>query len=522
MPCKSNFGQRSVWPQLANRPEGVGVLPFATFEQYGASFTPDIGPHAQELTNKNNHSYLSTLLLIPALAVFLPGEVLFFLNRFTGAGPAFPEAWFLLITSLAETSIAVLILRRLPTQRVGWLLYAIGMLLGASYLLDEYGIYALQTAPGSLPFGRLALVMEGVGSVAFGLTAAYLPLLFPSGHLPSRRWRMGAYVAGVAIVGTAVAHMLRPFPAPFDKWTNPLAIASAEGAVAVLTVSCSLVVAAYSLAGLAALVVRFRAADGIEKRQLEWFGLSALVLLLVTLLSLVLSLAGLGSDSIRSVLFSVGFAAVPASVAVAILRYHLYDIDWIVSRTLVYVPLTAILAGLYVASTGLARTLFTEATAQNSDFSVALSTLVVVGALTPVKNQLQAWVDGHFKESRDPEHSLAGFMRQANGVMEVLSEPRFVRRFLRELVLVFNAEGGAIYVGSRSYTEGQTSYSAQLLSEFGDAEGLQGRVELGSRMDGLPYSGREMATFLAHIALLDQVSALWPHREDQVPVIEPA
>src|SRR5688572_2144735 len=108
------------------------------------------------------------------------------------------------------------------------------------------------------------------------------------------------------------------------------------------------------------------------------------------------------------------------SVGVAVMKYRLYEIDVIINRTLVYVPLTAILAGLFVASTALVRTLFTDLTDAGSDASIAISTLAVVALLTPLKNKLQVFVDHHFKEKRDPLGNWHKLTAEAESVLKVL------------------------------------------------------------------------------------------------------
>jgi hypothetical protein len=137
-------------------------------------------------------------------------------------------------------------------------------------------------------------------------------------------------------------------------------------------------------------------------------------------------------------------AIIPIAIGFAILQYRLYDIDILINRTLVYVPLTAILAGLYVALTGLFRAVFTEMTDLGSDPSIAISTLAVVAVLTPLKNQLQVVVDRHFKEQPDPLAGLRRLSGQARAVAEVLDTDAFVEGVLRELVTGLGTAGATV------------------------------------------------------------------------------
>jgi hypothetical protein len=451
-------------------------------------------------------------LWVLAFAVFVAGEVLFFLNLLTGDGPAFPEGWFLLITALADATIGALVLSRQPGHRVGWVLYAIGLLLATSYFLDDYAMYALRTDPGALPFGREAAALEVIGSVAFGLMAGFLPLLFPHGDVPSPRWRPVLYVASVVVITLLVSVLVRPgeLGEPFDFVTNPFGIEGAEDVAAAVAGISFLALAAIGIANLYGLFSRFRRVDGIERRQLEWFAYGIGVLATVAVISVVSRLAGFGSDTLGSILFSIGFTAIPVSVGIAILRYRLYEIDWIINRTLVYLPLTAILAGLYVAMTGLLRSLFTEVTQQASDAAIAFTTLVVAGSLTTVKNWLQVFVDRHFKEADDADRTLKRMTAQARSVIEVLQAEAFLRKFLRELTAAFDAPGGMIRVGPTAYIEGEWAGTQGMQATLCEGTSIEAYVALAEREE--PYSQADQARFVELTAVLGEIILVGPYK----------
>jgi hypothetical protein len=173
---------------------------------------------------------------------------------------------------------------------------------------------------------------------------------------------------------------------------------------------------------------------------------------------------------------------------VAVLKYRLYDIDILINRTLVYVPLTAIVAGLYVALTGLFRAVFTELTDTGSDAAIAISTLAVVAVLTPLKNQLQSLVDRHFKEQQD---SMAGARRlatQARSLLEVLDARQFAETYLTELATGLNADGVRLdvdYPEPWSVTIGEPDEMATL-----DAPLLHQGTEIGTLTFWLTLSSR--------------------------------
>jgi hypothetical protein len=449
------------------------------------------------------------LLLAAGVLVFVLGELLFALNEFDGDGAAFGETWFLLLSSLAVTLIGVLILSRVAGHRIGWLLYAIGLLLSGSYFLDEYAIYAVVTSPDSLPLGREAAVVETIGATAFGLLAGFLFLLFPDGRPQSPRWQKVMLVSAVALVGLTFGNLFRPgtLGEPFN-WENPFGIEGSRDAFAAVSLLSLITVAAIGIASLASLVMRFRRSEGIERRQLEWVFFGGAFFAVCMLLTLPLQIAGERTSAYESLLFSVGFTAIPVTVAIAILRYRLYDIDWIINRTLVYVPLTGILAGVYVAMTGLLRTLFTDLTDWGSDAAIAMSTLLVAGSLTPLKNWLQALVDRRFKETPNPEKEARRLASQARDVIEVLQREVFLRKYLRELIVIFGARGGAIRIGYSTLAEGEWLGDDALVIELVCEGEHRGHIGLAPRISGLEYSDSDRERFATLAEVVAEVISI--------------
>jgi hypothetical protein len=228
--------------------------------------------------------------------------------------------------------------------------------------------------------------------------------------------------------------------APFEsrpEIDNPFRIAALEGLseVAMFIAYVGLLLS-ISLSA-AAMVQRFRRTTGIERLQLKWFASAAVGALGLWLLAWAVSPFA-ESDAIWGVALGGGVALVVVATATAILRYGLYNIDLIINRTLVYVPLTAILAGLFVAVTGLIRALFTNLTDTGSDAAIAVSTLAVVALLTPVKNQLQALVDRRFKEQHDPQKALNQLVSEAHTVARIMDRDHFIQSVLEEITAAFD------------------------------------------------------------------------------------
>jgi hypothetical protein len=190
----------------------------------------------------------------------------------------------------------------------------------------------------------------------------------------------------------------------------------------------------------------------------------------------------------------------PLTIGVSILRYRLWDIDLIINRTLVYVPLTGILAGLYAASIALLQKVFTTFTGDKSDAAIVMSTLFLAALFTPIKNGLQTAVDKRFKEMPDPTKKLKEFGQQVESVVEVLDCNLIGSKLLDEAIEAFGAQGGAVYLGQPGHFvlvhksdawNGQEKLVVPLRND-----GMQlGLVVLGPRRNGRDYLLQDQETF---------------------------
>jgi hypothetical protein len=385
------------------------------------------------------------------------------------------------------------------------------MLLAATGVLTyelvlHYGELALLAKPeAGMPAGATVV---GLATGSWTLIVAgifLLLLLFPSGNLPSRRWRYPARAvpAVLALVLLLTIVIDAKLEAPFQEFENPLALTDNE---AYLNLTLPLIVACL-LATCAAgihLIYRFWRSQGDEREQFKWLALAAGLLVVTFPLQ--------GLNEAVDVLGGIAFLALPIAVGIAVLRHRLYDIDLIINRTLVYVPLTALLAGLFVASTGITRTLFTDLTDAGSDAAIAMSTLLVVAALTPVKNQLQAFVDRHFKEQKVPAQEVRKLASQARSVLQILDTDEFVRNFLENITTSIKAEGSAIELSDGAapglIAFGRWNGYASLSLPLRHGEQELGRLGIGQRSSGRAYDEAEQealaesAAVLAHALIL--------------------
>jgi hypothetical protein len=312
---------------------------------------------------------------------------------------------FLLALVSAPTVGAVLATRR-PRHPVGWLLLSLGVSIGLSGFLDGYAPYGLLARPGSLPAARWPAIYSPAVTVAGIACLAFMLLLTPTGSLPSPRWRWWARVTAAAPVIFVVALTLEPEPLDpaYRSVTNPLGLQALQLPIAITDVVASGITVAAVVVGALSLGVRFRRARGIERQQLRWVALAAL---LVTMTILVV-LAGMALGNPLLIIWGAGvsFAILPLAIGAAILRYRLYDLDRIISRTLAYGLLTLLLGGGYaVVVLGLGQLL-----GRDSSLVVAAATLAVAAAFQPARRRVQQVVDRRFNRRRyDAAHTIAAF-----------------------------------------------------------------------------------------------------------------
>jgi hypothetical protein len=285
--------------------------------------------------------------------------------------------------------VGALIAARLPANPYGWLWCALGLLYGVLALLD-----GLQRV-GAIP-AWLALAIVGATFVAILCLLVLVLLLFPTGRLPGPGWRW--LVRGTVILATAFL-LLIPFAPPFepDVEPGPWAVGGRAGDVisAVLDRGITVMFLLVITAALSVLL-RFRRAGPVERQQLKWFVLAAVV----ASVGITIDVTGIPiSEQVWAVLDAISFALLPVAVGIAVLRYRLYEIDRILSRTVSYGLLTAGLIGLYLLVVALLRPLLEPVTG-SSALAVAASTLAVAALFNPARRRLQDVVDRRFDRAR--------------------------------------------------------------------------------------------------------------------------
>jgi hypothetical protein len=298
-------------------------------------------------------------------------------------------------------TVGAVVVSRQPHNRIGWLCCAAGLLGGLAAFSTEYAHSALGPQGGSRPGGlAMAWLNAWVGTLWAGLVLSFVLLLFPTGRLPSRRWRPVAWAGAVCVTVLCLQQAVMPGPLEASGQPNPLGIDSARTALEWIYGLVTLCFVVLMLLCAGSVVVRFRRAGGVERQQLKWFAAGAGQL--AVLLALALGLPGLWNRwvplPVGDLVFGISFALIPVTIGIAILRYRLYDIDRLINRTLVYGLLTAILGLCYVAGS-LVFVLVAGAGTPPS-WLVAAATLVAAAVFRPARRRIQAAVDRRFNRRK--------------------------------------------------------------------------------------------------------------------------
>lgn len=269
------------------------------------------------------------------------------------------------------------LVRRRPRNAVGWL-FVLTSILGVNALANQYAVTGLLVEPGRWPGATFAAWVAAWGWTPEIAVLVFLPLLFPDGMLPSPRWRPFARVAAGCLALLVVAAMLTPAPIDAsDSISNPAGTTRAFAVIVVVTVAASgLILAPVAVVGL---VLRQRRAIGAERAQLQWLSLAAVVAVVVAVA------AAPVRPPWQEPMFAVAFAAIPAGIVIAVVRYRLFDVEVVLNRTVVYGLLTSVvLAGYLVAVLG------ADQAAQRTGL-VAVVVLALLAATA--RDRVQRWVD---------------------------------------------------------------------------------------------------------------------------------
>lgn len=393
-----------------------------------------------------------------AWSLFVLWAVISVVTAVVGSGQPENRDYMFPLMLVGYAAAGALVAWRHPENAVGWLLLGVALTISLMVGGDTYVI------PHAYPgYVAVAWVTGWLFNVWFALVVAFLPLVYPTGRLLSRRWRVvwwfetAILVTGVLLVGFTPGEL--PVTGTVENpWgvhgTGQKVIAALEPWVLAATTVAVL------LPGVS-LVLRFRRSRGAERQQLKWFAFACLLVVGGLALSGLASVVpGRWSNAFNDLGWSVflfsAILGIPLATGIAILRHRLYDIDLVIHRTLVYGSLTAALATAYIGSILLLR-LVLSPLAGTSDLEVAGSTLLVAALFRPARARIQAVVDRRFYRRRyDAVSTLDGFSARLRDELDLDAvgadlctiadrsvQPVHVSLWLREPVIGTRAAGSA-------------------------------------------------------------------------------
>lgn len=296
------------------------------------------------------------------------------------------------------SGVGGLIASRQSKNPIGWIMIAIGVVLALMILARDYAAYALLDDPSSVPFGEvMAWLSTWVAIPAFALGTLFV-LLFPDGRLLSPGWRPVAWITTVVTALMTVGEATNPGRLEgFREVENPVGFGTSGGDEYygwVFFMLASLFIAGCCVAAVASQLVRLQRAPSRQRQQIKWFWYAAAFTLTSFLTSIV-------TRDLGAFLTVLGLLGMPIAIGIAILKHNLYDIDFIINRTLVYAALTATLALVYVGGVVGLGSLLREVTGGGrNNLVVAASTLAVAAMFRPARSRIQAFIDRRFYRSK--------------------------------------------------------------------------------------------------------------------------
>jgi uncharacterized membrane protein YidH (DUF202 family) len=315
---------------------------------------------------------------------------------------------------VAFATVGALLAWKRPENPIGWLLSGSGL----AFTLGGFGQLLIH-------FPRTRTLGNWVGwtyLVGLGL-CVFIVLLFPSGSLPSRRWRPVAWAAGAGLAGWVLANAFAPKIISADSPVpNPVGVNGTPGRIlTAMAGGSAALIGAAGLAAVLSLVFRYRRAQAAERAQLRWLvyaaGLIVAAFLAEILAAKVIG-AGAAANNLQNAVSGGAAALIPVAIGIAVLRYRLYDIDRIISRTVAYAIVTGLLVGVYAGLVLLA----THVVRVHTPVAVAAATLAAAALFTPVRRRVQRRVDRRFNRARyDADQIAAAFAARLKDTVELSS-----------------------------------------------------------------------------------------------------
>lgn len=387
---------------------------------------------------------------------------------------------------IALALVGALILSRKP-NRFGWYLVLMPVPGLIAYLCSEYSdLVTIAHVPlPAEPF--VTWVGNWIWTPSLGVGISMLALRFPDGHvLPGWRVVDVVAIAGTSILTAAVAWITA-------VGGSPTTVTPVQALMLVVGLG---IIALGAVGALASMLVRYRHGGRELRLQMKWMLLAMIVLTVALVFAAVLEATYAASFGIALVPFFIALICVPIAIGVAILRYRLFDIDLIISRTLVYVMITGILGGLYIGMIELMQQVSILYTGQRSETAIVLTAFVVAGAFRPVEKWTDHVVERRFRRG-DVAARLQAASASAESMVRVIDPDGFAQWLLDEAVTAFEADGGVLYLYGyhRSHpfhSHGRIHGDTVLEIAVHHGGHDLGRLVLGPRRGGVDYSHRDV------------------------------
>jgi hypothetical protein len=314
----------------------------------------------------------------------------------------------LLVGFGAFAAVGALLVAKRPTNLVSWIMAVTGLMVGIFPLGDSYAAYVMTTRghPDALAVAG-AWVQSWYWFLLLALALIYLPVLFPDGRLPSRRWLPFALLMGIVTLSLVILGALTDTLAGQTvdyRIENPIGI---EGLAPVEKLPVfgvfGVLLGIGCLGAILSVIVRFRRARGIERQQMKWFLYAAAIVPIFPALDRL-------PDILDSLILDLVIIALPSAIGIAVLRYRLYDIDLVINRTLVYGALTVSLVLVYLGGVISLQGLLRALTGQGSQLAIVASTLAIAALFDPLRRRIQGFIDRRFyRRKYDAARTLETF-----------------------------------------------------------------------------------------------------------------
>ena len=367
--------------------------------------------------------HLGWILWLLDLMVIVAGIVLFAQTPKSNENHAFVGTIAMVTAFFAFPTIGALIISRRPSNTVGWIFCGIGLGTATTSFSAAFTQHALANHTDTqLIVGLVEMLGNTVWPINLGMGTLLL-FLFPTGRLPSPRWRFVFWLDVVMIALSVLAAIITPgyqestpgTSGPPDRILNPLGISGIRPLLDAVSGFGGLLFVFCALASVAAIITRYVKSRDIQRQQIKWFALGTAAMVAILVPSIVLIP---NENALSNVTFAIGIMMLPVGAGIGVLRYRLFDIDVIINRTLVYGSLTAVLAGVYflgvVGVQSVVNVLSGRALSgiqgSQSPVLIVVTTLLIAALFQPLRRRFQRFIDRRFYRSRyDAKKTLDKF-----------------------------------------------------------------------------------------------------------------